>query len=225
MSVRDTMRKVAGLFVEMNPETGYVSMPGPANPSDPRGGGPVSQMTIEQLVRDAPGPNLDEIKPTVEQEVPERPVIGADGGVDFNAIYHMAKLPQEAFTAENVLELFAQLPADLPLESKRATLRVTLGAMAKTSGVTIHSVLADASRKLAALASYSESHDVQASAFVKTSQVQIAQLNSQIASLNSAMEDAKSQASKVSKACEDESHRLDDVVEFFSLDTGASNNA
>ncbi|MBI5707698.1 MAG: hypothetical protein HZC36_12005 [Armatimonadetes bacterium] len=225
MSVRDTVRKVAGLFVEMDPDTGYVSSPGLADPASAQTAAPRPQKTIEQLVRDAPGPNLDEISPTVSQESADLPVISSDGKVSFEAIYKMAKLPQEAFTAENVLELFAQLPAELPIESKRATLKVTLGAMSKTSGVTIESVLADASRKLAALASYSESHEKQAQSFVAASEQQIAQLQSQIASIKRAIEDAKTRSTGVSQACESESNRLDDVVEFFSLDKAPSKHA
>lgn len=225
MRVRDTLRKAAELFVEFDPDTGHViPMPsdlGSVTPSEK----PKPQKTIEQVVREMPGPNLDEIQAPVKEEPANLPVIGSNGEVQFEAIYKMAKLPTEVFTAENVLELFAQLPPDLPMASKRATLNVTLNAMAKTGGVSIESVLADASRKLAALASYSESYEKQALDFAQKAEAEVANLETKIRDLRSGIEEAKRRAERVELACETESDRLDDVLEFFTVDAGPSKHA
>src|SRR5476649_1505270 len=129
MRIDETLRRAAGLFLEL-----------PNEPAKPAGkewsvmDAPAPQTsTVEQVVRDEPGPNLDEIKPTAN---PAAPVIDADGNVVFSSIYALANLPNSPFTAEQVLELLATLPADLPIESKRATVKITVNAMAKATGVT-----------------------------------------------------------------------------------------
>lgn len=187
--------------------------------------------TVEQIVREQPGPNLDEIKvpdsaanpaPPIP---PSEPIIGEDGQINFNSIYRLANLPTVAFTAEQILELFASLPADLPLESKRATIRVTLGAMAKSLGITTEQIVADASRKLAALASYDESFTKQASDYTTKAEIEIMTLEQQIADKRKAIADAKSKQTSMHEACAKECDRLDDVLEFFTLDVPPSKHA
>lgn len=187
--------------------------------------------TVEQIVREQPGPNLDEIKvPDIAASPappvpPAEPIIGSDGHINFDSIYRLANLPTVAFTAEQILELFASLPADLPLESKRATIRVTLGAMAKSLGITTEQIVADASRKLAALVSYDESFTKQASDYTAKAEVEIMTLEQQIADKRKAIEDAKSKQTSMHEACSKECDRLDDVLEFFTLDVPPSKHA
>lgn len=220
MPIGDTFKKAAGLFFEFDddPTGGLLqdtsSMDGPSPKAKPR--------TIEQIVEKAPGPNLDEIKPEATDEKVNQEVLGPDGAVQFGVIYALAKLPTAPFTAENVLEVLASLPAELPIEAQRTTVKVTLGAMAKTSGASMESVVADASRKLAALTSYAESFAKQAEDYAKLSEQEIARLEEQIATRRKAVEDAKSRAAAVVAACTAESDRLDDVLEFFSLDQAPS---
>lgn len=218
--IRDTLKKAAGLFVEFDPSE--TAMPGPTK-------------TVAEIVRDQPGPNLDEIKvpdPQVQAptdaEAPKpqaTPVFGEDGSINFVSIYSLANLPSVPFTAEQILELFSSLPADLPLESKRATIRVTLNAMAKSMGVTTEQVVADASRKLAALSAYTESFAKQAEDYVSRAEIEIMTLEEQIATKRAAIEAAKGKKQKVNDACVAEGNRLDDVLEFFSLDVHPSKHA
>src|ERR1017187_2372021 len=123
---------MAGLFVEVEPGA---PKPGGASSSDPRA--PLRK-TIADLVKDAPGPDLDEVhvpmptsRPTVSVEAhaavalqtppptadaaapaPQAtgPVVGADGKVDVNAIYQRASLPTVKFTAEQAYDSLHQLP-------------------------------------------------------------------------------------------------------------------
>lgn len=218
--IRETLKKAAGLFVEFEPSADNTS-------ATPR--------TVEDIVREQPGPNLDEIKvpePAVqvapEAAVPAAPapaVFGEDGSINFNSIYALANLPTVAFSAEQILELFGSLPADLPLESKRATVRVTLGAMAKSMGVTTEQVVSDASRKLAALAAYQESFARQADDYVTRAELEVMTLEEEIGKKRKAMEAAKGKKQTVHDACVTESDRLDDVLEFFSLDVPPSKHA
>src|SRR5580692_11762196 len=108
MRIGDTLRKAAGLFVELpesQPDLGDMppdpSDPGyiPASASTPA---PVQTKTVEEIVRDHPGPNLDEIK------IPDNPQpvnIETNGKNDFSQVYKMANLPASPFSAEQVLDL------------------------------------------------------------------------------------------------------------------------
>jgi hypothetical protein len=94
--------------------------------------------------------------------------------------------------------------------------------MSKTVPVTPDVIVADASRKLAALAAYEDSYCKQAEDFVKKTDLEIKVLESQIESKRKAIEDAQGKQTAMTKACHDEGDRLDDVIEFFSLDIAPS---
>jgi len=189
-------------------------IPTPAPSSAPR--------TVEQVVRDSPGPNLDEIKPVAS---PSTPIIDASGNVNFASIYDLAKLPASPFSAEQVLELLGTLPADLPLESKRTTVKITVNAMAKATGVTTDSIVADASRKLAALAAYAKSYSDQAAQYTTKAEAEIAALLAEVEQRKQSIEDAKAKQALMVQACTHETDRLDEVLEFFSLDVHPSKYA
>lgn len=236
--IGNTLKKAAGLFFEFDEDPNApVAKPEEAKedwnvmtadaPAAPKS----KVKTAEQIVREQPGPNLDEIKvpleaatpaPTAAPVPPAEPVIGPDGKINFDAIYSLAALPTVPFTAEQILELFGSLPADLPLESKRATVKVTVGAMAKTLGVTTEQIVADASRKLAALAAYNDSFTKQAEDYCAKADIEIMTLEQQIAEKRQAIEDAKAKQTSMYQSCMAEGDRLDDVLEFFSLDVPPS---
>ncbi len=226
MRIEETLRRAAGLFVELpDAEPKEVK---PWNVMDAPKSRPEETVqpakTVEQIVRDAPGPNLDEIKPAAATTSNFQPVDG-QGNVDFTAIYSLANLPNSPFSAEQVLELLATLPAELPLEAKRATVKVTINAMAKATGVTPDAIVADASRKLAALTAYAKSYAEQATQYVSKAEAEIAALQAEILQRNNAIADAKQKQLNLVTACTAESDRLDDVLEFFSLDVHPSKYA
>lgn len=228
MRIDETFRRAAGLLFEMPPEEPKPTKPWnvmdadvPQAPAEPQ---PVAvPKTAEQIVRDAPGPNLDDIKPIATG--PTTPIIDQSGNVNFNAIYDLAKLPPSPFSAEQVLELLATLPADLPIESKRSTVKITVNAMAKATGVTTESIVADASRKLAALAAYAKSYSDQATQFTTKADAEIAALLAEIEQRKRSIEDAKAKQAQMVQACTHETDRLDEVLEFFSLDVHPSKYA
>lgn len=240
MGLRDTLRKAAGLLVELPPEetppatqpTATPSARGGAGGGNPAAeldnllaeleGGPKRARTVEEIVRETEGPNLDQISvPSNAQP----PVVGPDGKPDFAGIYAAAGLPAAGFGAEQMLELLASLPAELPLETKRQTMRVTLTALGKSAGATPETLVADASRKLAALAAYSDTVEKDTQSFVAAAEQEIAALQQQIEAKRQAMQEARLKQSQVSLSCDAESDRLDDVLEFFSLDVGPSKYA
>jgi hypothetical protein len=192
--------------LEKNPEAA------PAQPSK----------TVEQLVRDADGPSLDQIK--VPASTPP-PTSTADGKLDFTAVYQQANLPPAAFTAEQMLDLLTSLPPELPLETKRQTVKASLSALGKSIGTTPETIVADASRKLAALGAYAENLSRHTAESVSAAEVEIAALQAQIADKRKAIQDAQQKLAQVSQMCDAESDRLDDVLEFFSLDVAPSKYA
>lgn len=178
--------------------------------------------TVEQIVRDSEGPNLDEIAVSAQDS---QAVLTADGSVDFPAIYAKAGLPAAPFTAEQTLEMLASLPANLPLEVKRQTVQVTIGAIGKSIGANPETIVADASRKLAALAAYAEGFTQHTSDFVGAAEFEIESLLAQVEEKRTAILAAKEQQTKIVQICDRETDRLDDILEFFSLDVGASKYA
>jgi hypothetical protein len=215
MDIREKLKKAAGLFVELPPDEMDTPLSTPIESPVP-----VRPRTVEQIVQATPGPNLSEIR--AEATKPNEPVIHPDGSVNFPGIYQMASLPESAFAAEQVLEILSSFPEGLPIETKRQTLKVTLNALTKSTGATPDGIVADASRKLAALASYSESYRAQAEQYIAKSELDILRLEAEIQSRKQAIEDARSKQAQMTAACEKESDRLDDVLEFFSMDVAPS---
>jgi len=237
MRIDEVLKKAAGLLVELPEEQqkpakpwSVMDDPTPSQPIPARQ--PESKLadlkpapttrTVEQVVREAPGPNLDEIKPTAN---PAEPVIDGSGNVNYAMIYVLANLPSSPFTAEQVLELLATLPADLPMESKRSTVKITINAMAKATGVTSDAIVADASRKLTALAAYSKSYADQVAQFTTKADAEITALLAEVDQRKRAIEDAKTKQAQMLDACAHETNRLDEVLEFFSLDIHPSKYA
>lgn len=242
MRFEDAIRKAASLVIEMPPEEPKADKPwnvmDAALPDVPSPTGPVqaapsprpaaasatapSTKTVEQVVRDAPGPNLDQIKPVAN---PASPVMDDDGNVNFGSIYSLAQLPNTPFTAEQVLELLSTLPAELPIEAKRSTVNITVSAMAKATGVSTESIVADASRKLAALAAYAKSFADQAASYTTKAEAEIAAFLAEIEQRKKMIENAKAKQAIMIDACSKETERLDEVLEFFSLDIHPSKYA
>jgi hypothetical protein len=243
MGLRGALRKAAGLLVELPDEdpgrsgpvsgedldrrlkevnTALESLGADPNLSRPSPASAVPAKTVEQIVRDSPGPNLDEIEVSHDAPPPEQ---DKSGKIDYSPIYRQAKLPDSQFTAEQMLDMLSSLPAELPLETKRQTVKVTLDSMGKALGATPETIVADASRKLAALASYVESLGKRTADQVAKAQLEIASLQAQADEKKKFIEAAQNKQVQATKACEAESNRLDDVLEFFSLDVPPSKHA
>lgn len=228
MSLRDTLRRAASLLVELPPEEERPPTPvgtelqdllaelESGSPPPPQ---PARARTVEQVVREAEGPNLGDI--AVPANAPA-PVAGPDGKIDFTALYTQAALPTAPFSAEQMLDMLASLPAELPLDTKRQTVKVTLASVGKSIGATPETIVADASRKLAALVAYQESLAHQTAESVSRDELEIASLQAQIEKKRSAIQAAQRKLQEVSRVCNAESDRLDDVLEFFSLDVPPS---
>lgn len=242
------LKKVANLIVEVpddqpapDPQAGTASAPADPKGSDRQFDDTWSkleqevkqqsgkQTTVENLVKAAPGPNLDQVQVPMSADAggstSVMPVVGADGKVDFSPVYLSAKLPTVPFAAEDALALIATLPPELPLDTKRQTMKVTLAAMGKTLTVSPQAIVTDAALKLAALQSFSDGIAKQATEYMSLAEVDIANLEAKIAERKKGIEGAKAKQTQVAQMCADEEKRLDDVAEFFSLDVPPSKHA
>lgn len=253
MSLRNTLRKAAGLLVELPPDQ-EASTPHAASGAS-GGGGMTDQMwaelekasqkpqtaqatqaaqtavpfaapppskTVEQIVRDEHGPNLDQIQVTSHAVHPDAHLSGT---LDFKSIYQAANLPSSPFSAEQVLDMFGELPAELPLQTKRQMMQVSVNAMGKAIGASPESIVADASRKLAALAAYTDHLTQTTQEYTSLSTQKIAELEAEIDKIRQAVANAQQRQFRETQLCTEESHRLDDVLEFFSLDVPPSKYA
>lgn len=223
-------KKAAGLFVEFGDEKPTPSQsyemppPQPASstpvaPSQPTHSSPPPARSVEQIVRESDGPNLDQI--TIQPEKAKS--VTAPGGVpQFEEIYAQAGLPKSEFSAEQALEVMNSLPSELPLEMRRKTVQTTISAMGKALGVSTESVVADASRKIAAIAAYSDALTHQTELYVSSAEVEIENLEKKIADYRTKIASAKENLDKAVSHCNAETSRIDDVLEFFTLDIGSS---
>ena len=118
-----------------------------------------------------------------------------------------------------MLEMLRSLPPELPLETRRATVHAMLATLGKNMGATPQSLVADASRKLAALQSFNAFMERKSSAAVEAAQAEIAQLETQIEARQSAMRAARAELNRVTQNCEAQADKLNEVLEFFSLDS------
>jgi len=186
------------------------------------GSGTGAVRTIDELLRETEGPNLNEIK-TEAQDA--QSALTEAGKLDFPALYQAASLPTTPFSAEQMLDMLASMPANMPLDMKRQTIQVTVGALGKSIGATPETIVADASRKLAALAAYDADFSKRTEEFAAGAEAEITALLAQVEEKRKAILEARQKQSEVRHQCEVEADRLDDVLEFFSLDVGASKYA
>lgn len=246
MSLRDTLKKAASLIVEFDDEnpppanTQHVQLrqDGPPAPKDDldeldarlaagrkamedlaAGKTPAASTTaktVQQIVQDTHGPNLDQIS------VASAPPPAADGTINFQGIYQAASLPAVPFTAEQMLDMLASLPAELPLEMKRQTVKATLSSLGKAMGATPETIVADTSRKLAALSAYVDDVTKQTADFAAAAGIEMAALQKQIEEKKQAVANIQSRQQQVVQSCTKEADRLDDILEFLSLDVAPS---
>jgi hypothetical protein len=236
MSIADKLRKAASYFVEMPPDAENPATPAKPSynfsdtPDDPRISLPADDpiapqtssiappvadapRTVEQIVRESEGPNLEDIQVPVGDGPPPQK---ADGTLDFEQIYAQAALPGASFTAEQMIDMLVGLPASMPLDMKRQTVMVTVNAMGKAIGATPETIVADASRKIAAIAAYAEGSTKQAQEKAQLLEMEIELLLKQVDEKRTEILATRESAAAIEQACEAEIDRIDDVLAFFS---------
>src|SRR6185436_14386062 len=122
----------------------------------------------------------------------------------FDEIYKKAGLPEVVFGAEQALDMISALPSELPIDSRRKTVSVTMSAMGKSMGVSPESVVADASRKIAAISAYADVLGNQTTEFIAGTQIQIAALETEIAQKKKLIDETKAHLDSALSTCKSE---------------------
>jgi hypothetical protein len=232
MALKDIVRKAGGLLFE---DVGGTL--------DPKSGGALtalpddllkqlnSGVTLSQMNQQMPGASASDIQIGTNQasvspettipKAPAAPIVTGDI-VDFSPIYVEAGLPPVALTAEDFLKMVEDL-GDIPLPAKRTMIGTMLNAMSKsTPGVNSASIANDALLKIKSLSVYNEGVKNQLVAFVTAREKSIADARAKITLEETTLKTAQDRVAKITEWCEREGNKLDDALEFFSADSGAS---
>ena len=142
--------------------------------------------------------------------------VDADGLVDFETLYRQAAVPVVPFTAEQALDMLRNMPAGVSEETRQQVINVTLAALGKSVGGTPEAIVADASRKQAALQRFRQTRGDQLVELTSAADARVTELQKEIAKSQAIVEGAKRQYAQLSDNCQSEEARLDTVVDFFS---------
>ena len=142
--------------------------------------------------------------------------VDADGLVNFERLYEQAGVPIVPFTAEQALDMLHNMPAGVSEDSRQQIINVTLAALGKSVGGTPEAIVADATRKQAALQEFRKTRGNQLVDLTSAAETRIADLQREIAKSQSIIEKAKHQYETLAAGCQTEETRLDTVVDFFS---------
>jgi len=152
-------------------------------------------------------------EPATESDVSP---VDAGGLVNFDALYQQAKVPVVPFTAEQALDMLGRMPANVSAEARQQVITVTLAALGRSVGGTPEAIVADATRKQAALQEFRRTRGDQLVDLTSAAQAHIAELQRGIENSQGMIEKAKRQYDTLAQACQSEETRLDTVVDFFS---------
>src|SRR5438270_374339 len=121
MNIGDMVRKAAEVFVDFDEETQQQE-------------GAEKKKTDEKAANGVPDTPATPIAISEGDSAPSAPADPQSlmGAADVASIYSAARIVSPAFTAEQMLEMLASLPPELPLASRRQMMHVTLNAIQRT---------------------------------------------------------------------------------------------
>ena len=147
-----------------------------------------------------------------EQDSP----VDADGTVSFERLYAQAGVPVVPFTAEQALDMLHNMPPGVSDDSRQQIINVTLAALGRSVGGTPEAIVADATRKQAALQAFRQTRGEGLADLTTAAEAHVAELQREIAQSQAMIAQAKHQYEALSQSCQAEETRLDTVVDFFS---------
>jgi len=223
MGVRETLRKAKDLIVESPDDSRPSDRPVDQGKSQFKPGEPPLSRIDNKSAPEQPGNPTAQAREAAGLDQAKGPTTSpqsmmTDLSVDFAGIYRQANLPSVAFTAEQMMGMLSELPTELPLDTKRRTVKVTLNTMGKSVGATPETIVADAYGKRTVLAAYVDSVSRQTEKLVASAEAEIARLRVQIEDKRVAIEVAQNKQVRAVQMCQAESAKLDNVLEFFSSD-------
>ena len=142
--------------------------------------------------------------------------VDADGLVNFERLYAQANVTVVPFTAEQALDMLHNMPPGVSDDSRQQIINVTLAALGRSVGGTPEAIVADATRKQAALSAFRQARGDGLADLTAAAEAHVAELQREIAKGQAMIEQAKHQYETLSQNCQAEEARLDTVVDFFS---------
>ena len=142
--------------------------------------------------------------------------VDADGLVSFDRLYAQAGVPVVPFTAEQALDMLHNMPPGVSDDSRQQIINITLAALGRSVGGTPEAIVADATRKQAALSAFRQTRGDGLADLTTAAEAHIADLQREIAKSQDMITQAKHQYEALAQGCQDEEARLDTVVDFFS---------
>ena len=142
--------------------------------------------------------------------------VDSDGLVDFETLYTLAGVPAVPFTAEQALDMLQHMPSTVSEEARQQIINATLSARGKSVGGTPEAIVADATRKQAALQKFRQTRGDQLAELTSAAEAKVTELEREIAKSQAIVEAAKRQYAHLSENCQTEEAQLDKVVDFFS---------
>ena len=148
--------------------------------------------------------------------------VDADGLINFEVLYTQAGVLTVPFTAEQALDMLSHMPAGVSEEARQQVINVTLAALGRSVGGTPEAIVADATRKQAALQTFRQTRGDQLVELTSAAEGRIVDLQGEIAKSQAIIEKAKRQYQVLSDACAAQETQMDKVVDFFSGTPGQS---
>jgi hypothetical protein len=232
MASKNIAQHVAGFFFEdtsktpeQNPEQSPDGGIDPALLAKLQGG---SSLSLDELNKSLegknPAVNSPQLNETPVNKQPAAPIVNGDI-VDFTPIYKEAQIQDAPLSAEEFLQLLAEL-GDMPLAAKRTMAETMLRAMAKqTPNLTSDTIEGDALAKIKALASYSDGVNAQLKSFVADRTKAIADAEAKIEAEKKALDAATKRVAQITDWCKREGNVLNNVITFFNpgaVDSGSA---
>lgn len=179
------------------------------------------KMQERREARQRLNPVTPPVMPFVPADGSEESPVDADGLVNFDALYKQAGVLTVPFTAEQALDMLSHMPAGVSEEARQQVINVTLAALGRSVGGTPEAIVADATRKQAALYSFRQTRGDQLVELTSAAEGRIADLQKEIEKSQGIIEKAKRQYQTLTDSCAAQEAQLDKVVDFFSQDPAA----
>ena len=143
----------------------------------------------------------------------------AEGGkVDFAGVYTAAGLSQEEQGhVEKARNLLSTLPAETPREVKRQIVEASL----KAFGFPVDKIIETGAQSIQALEVYIQSGQRDTQGLLTDAQKRLAELETEMANVKKLMEDQVAAQQALTKTCNDEKLRIQEVLEFFGQEAVA----
>jgi hypothetical protein len=167
---------------------------------------------IAKYANETPPPPPPEIK--LQGELPQ----SKNGKVDFPAVFRAAGVDDEdQGRIEKARSLLGTLPAETPREVKKQIVEASL----KAFGYPVEKIIESGAMEIQALEIYIQSGQKDTQSLLVESQKRLAELDAEIARVKKVMEEQVAAQEGLTRSCNEEKLRVQEVLEFFGQEAVA----